>query len=41
MWEIYDELIAEVPTDLRVSECLVGLHWTLIRSKTTGMALTP
>jgi uncharacterized protein (DUF4213/DUF364 family) len=41
VWEIYDELIAEVPTDLRVIECLVGMHWTLIRSKATGMALTP
>ena len=41
MWEIYDELIAAVPPDLQVSECLIGLHWTLIRSQGTGMALTP
>jgi uncharacterized protein (DUF4213/DUF364 family) len=41
MWEIYDELIAAVPPDLQISECLIGLHWTLIRSRGTGMALTP
>jgi uncharacterized protein (DUF4213/DUF364 family) len=41
MWEIYDELIAAVPPDLEISECLVGMHWTLIRSRATGMALTP
>jgi uncharacterized protein (DUF4213/DUF364 family) len=41
MWQIYDELIDAVPQDLHVAECLIGLHWTLIRSKTTGMALTP
>jgi len=41
MWEIYDELIAAVPPDLRVSDCLVGLHWTLIRSFGMGIALTP
>jgi hypothetical protein len=41
MWEIYDELIALMPSDLGVAECLIGLHWTLIRSKTIGMALTP
>jgi len=41
MWKIYDELIATVPADLRVTDCLMGLHWTLIRSKAVGMALTP
>ena len=42
MWRIYDELIEEVPKDLRVKECIIGLHWTLIRSDATiGMALTP
>jgi len=41
MWEIYDELIAAVPSDLRIIECLMGLHWTLIRSRATGMAHTP
>jgi hypothetical protein len=41
MWEIYDELIATVLPDLRVRECLIGLHWTLIRSRAIGKALTP
>jgi uncharacterized protein len=41
MWEIYEELIATVPPDLRVLECLIGLHWTVIRSHAIGMALTP
>jgi uncharacterized protein len=41
MWEIYDELISTVPADLQVKECLIGLHWTLIRSRTVGMAHTP
>jgi uncharacterized protein len=41
MWELYDELIALVPPDLEVRECLIGLHWTMIRSQGVGMALTP
>jgi uncharacterized protein (DUF4213/DUF364 family) len=41
MWEIYDELIETVPASLKVSECLIGMHWTLIRSKAVGMALSP
>jgi uncharacterized protein len=41
MWEIYDELIAAVPSDLQVGECLLGLHWVLIRSQTVGIAHTP
>jgi uncharacterized protein len=41
MWKLYDELIETVPSDLRVTECMVGLHWTMIRSEALGMALTP
>ncbi len=41
MWEIYDELIAAVPPDIKIGECLIGLHWTLIRSRGMGMSLTP
>jgi uncharacterized protein len=41
MWKIYDELIAAVPPDLIVDECMFGLHWTLIRSRAIGMAHTP
>jgi uncharacterized protein len=41
MWEIYDALVSLMPEDLKVEECLVGLHWTLIRSRCVGMAHTP
>jgi len=41
MWEIYNELIENVPQELRATDCLIGLHWTLIRSEAIGMALTP
>ena len=41
MWEIYDELIETIPRNLKVADCLIGLHWTLIRSEAVGMALTP
>lgn len=41
MWKIYDELIETVPPELRVADCLIGMHWTLIRSGAIGMALTP
>jgi uncharacterized protein (DUF4213/DUF364 family) len=39
--KMYDDLINTVPEDLSVLECMVGLHWTLIRSeKGTGIART-
>lgn len=41
MWALYDELLAEIPPDLRVTDCLAGQHWTLVRSKTAGIAMTP
>jgi uncharacterized protein len=41
MWKIYDELIAQVPPNLTVDECIFDLHWTLIRSRAIGMAHTP
>lgn len=41
MWHLYDALIDLVPDGLRVEECLVGYNWTLVRSGTTGVALTP
>jgi uncharacterized protein (DUF4213/DUF364 family) len=41
MWDIYDELIAQVPPDLTVEECLVGLHWSLVRTRgVVGVAMT-
>lgn len=41
MWKLYDDLLALIPADLRVEECLIGLYWTLVRSGTTGLAMTP
>jgi uncharacterized protein len=41
MWQLYDELIAAVPPNIEISECIIGMHWTLIRSRAMGMALTP
>ena len=40
-WEIYDALIGEIPADLIVEECIIGLHWTFIRAgRFTGIAMT-
>jgi len=41
VWSLYNDLIAAIPTDLRVSDCLMGLHWILIRSASTGVVMTP
>ena len=41
MWRIYEDLISAVPDGPVVAECLIGIHWTLVRSEATGMALTP
>ena len=41
MWGIYDELIDLVPPDAVVDDCLVGLHWTLVRvGAGVGTAMT-
>lgn len=40
-WTIYEELVAGIPGDLVVEDCLVGLHWVLVRSRGVGMAMTP
>ncbi len=41
MWKIYDDLIELIPEDLSVIDCMVGLHWTLIRSaQGIGAAMT-
>lgn len=41
MWDIYDDLINSMPDDLTVLDCMVGLHWTLVRSQLgTGAAMT-
>lgn len=41
MWKLYDELIAAVPEDAVVSDCLAGLSWFLVRSIGTGVAMRP
>ena len=41
MWKLYDDLIAAVPEDAYVSECLAGLSWFLVRSIGTGVAMRP
>lgn len=33
MWQIYDDLVNEIPNDLTVLECMVGASWTLVRSE--------
>jgi uncharacterized protein (DUF4213/DUF364 family) len=40
-WHLYDRLLEAVPPDLVVADCLVGLHWTLVRSVGVGIAMTP
>ncbi len=40
-WTIYDRLIESVPDDIVVEDCLVGLHWILVRSLGVGSAMTP
>ncbi|MDD2234953.1 MAG: DUF364 domain-containing protein [Desulfitobacteriaceae bacterium] len=40
MWDIYDRLIAKIPEDIFVEDCLVGQHWTLVRSLNSGLAMS-
>ncbi|MEN6475834.1 MAG: DUF364 domain-containing protein, partial [Syntrophaceae bacterium] len=40
-WALYEHLIAGIPEQSVVTDCLVGLRWTLVRSGGVGMALTP
>lgn len=38
---MYDDLIETIPDSLTVLDCVVGLHWTLVRSEIgTGAAMT-
>jgi len=41
VWELYDELIAAVPEDAVVTQCMAGLSWFLVRSIGTGVAMCP
>ncbi|HBQ25076.1 MAG TPA: hypothetical protein DD791_01660 [Syntrophomonas sp.] len=41
MWSIYNDLIDSIPEDLTVLDCMMGLHWTLVKSESdTGAAMT-
>lgn len=41
MWKIYDDLINTIPEDVLVLDCIVGLHWTLVKTERgTGTAMT-
>lgn len=41
MWSIYNDLIDSIPEDLTVLDCMLGLHWTLVKSELgTGTAMT-
>lgn len=41
MWEIYDEMIAQIPEDLIVDEVMVGTSRTMVRTGTNiGIAMT-
>ncbi len=40
-WHLYDQLIEAVPDDAMASEALLGWHWTMVRSRGVGMALSP
>ncbi len=41
MWSIYNDLIDSIPEDLTVLDCMMGLHWTLVKSELgTGTAMT-
>ena len=41
LFGIYDDLIAGIPSDMRVRQCVCGLHWTALRSEVgIGLAMT-
>lgn len=33
MWQIYDDLIDEIPEELTVLECMLGASWTLVKTE--------
>lgn len=41
VWQLYDDLINEIPENLTVRECMLGVSWTLVKSeKGLGVAKT-
>ena len=41
MWEIYDELIELLPTNLKIKDFTAGLNWFFLDTGSVGMAMTP
>lgn len=41
MWDLYDDLIAAVPDNLEVQDCLAGLSWFLVKSIGVGVSMRP
>lgn len=41
MWDLYDDLIAAVPDNLEVQDCLAGLNWFLVKSIGVGVSTRP
>lgn len=41
MWDLYDDLIAAVPDNLEVQDCLAGLNWFLVKSIGVGVSMRP
>jgi len=39
-WSLYDQLIDNIPDTIIVRDCIVGLHWVVICSSGTGLAMT-
>ncbi|MDR0409298.1 MAG: DUF364 domain-containing protein [Spirochaetaceae bacterium] len=39
LWELYDELIAAVPAEIRVAEAITGKYWTFVRTEDGGAGL--
>jgi uncharacterized protein (DUF4213/DUF364 family) len=40
MWEVYDDLIAAIPSELQVDETICGTHWTMARcGDNVGLAM--
>lgn len=40
-WRLYDELIAQVPSDALIRDCGVGLSWFYVESEGLGISMTP
>jgi hypothetical protein len=38
-WAIYDELLAGIPGDARITASLIGRNWCVVESEGTGLAL--